>query len=99
MKKTIFFAGFFIFAANFFFAADEGRKFEFKYREGDNFGLISTVDETVKVNGRLNHSAKIVSRVTERVEKVDENGRGWICGNFMTSEQSHSADNNGGSWK
>ena len=24
MKKTIFFAGFFIFAANFFFAADEG---------------------------------------------------------------------------
>ena len=63
MKKTIFFAGFFIFAANFFSAADEGRKFEFKYREGDNFGLISTVDETVKVNGRLNHSAKIVSCV------------------------------------
>ena len=47
MKKTIFFAGFFIFAANFFFSADEGRKCVFKYREGVFFCLLSTFYDTV----------------------------------------------------
>ncbi|MGI5070922.1 OmpA family protein [Treponema pectinovorum] len=61
---------------------------QFKFKEGDNFSLTSSVNEEVKINGRLSHKAQIVTRVTESVEKVDENGRGYIKGNFMTSEQS-----------
>lgn len=99
MKRSFFYSVTAFFCLCFSLEAQDGRKFEFKYREGDNFALTSTVDENVKVNGRLNHHAQIVSRVTERVEKVDEDGRGWIWANFMTSEQSLSAGRSGGSWK
>lgn len=75
-------------------------RLEFKYSEGDNFALISTVSEDVKVNGRLSHHAEIASRVTERVDKVDGDGRAHILGTFMTSEQSTSASGkSGGTWK
>ncbi len=69
-------------------SSTEGIKLEFKYKADDNFSLISTVSEDVKVNGRMNHHAQIVSRVTECVDRVDENGRGHIKASFMTSEQS-----------
>ena len=86
MKKTALAAALMA-AALTLLSAQEGKKLEFKYKEGDNFGLISTVIEDVKVNGRMNHHAEIISRVTERVDKTDENGRGHILGTFMTSEQ------------
>lgn len=80
----------FSFSFKTFGQTEEPIKLEFKYKEGDNFSLVSSVNEDVRVNGRLSHRAQIVSRVTERVEKVDENGRGYITGSFMTSEQSTS---------
>ena len=89
MKRNIFTTATFtfVFLTSVCFA-QQTRRFEFKYKEGDNFALNSTVTEDVRVNGRLSHRAEIVSRVTERVEKVDEEGRGYILGSFMTSEQS-----------
>ena len=79
--------------------ADEGIKLEFKYKADDNFSLISTVEEDVKYNGRLNHHARILSRVTERLTEVDKDGRGHIQGTFMTSEQSSGAGLSSGSYK
>jgi len=84
--KHIVFSLFLVLSTSIF--AENAIKLEFKYKADDNFGLISTVSEDVKVNGRMNHHAEIVSRVTERVDKVDENGRGHIQATFMTSEQS-----------
>ncbi len=69
-------------------SAQEGTYLKFKYKTDDNFGMISTVSEDVKYNGRLSHHAEIISRVTERIDQVDENGRGHILGTFMTTEQS-----------
>lgn len=79
--------------------ADEGIKLEFKYKVDDNFSLISTVEEDVKYNGRLNHHSRILSRVTERLTEVDKDGRGHIQGTFMTSEQSSGAGLSSGSYK
>lgn len=96
MKKLFFILQFcFI---SFAFAQNE-TLFKFKYKEGDNFSLISNVVEDVKVNGRLNHKAQIISRVSEKVEKVDENGRGFIKAKFMTSENSTSSRNNNSTYK
>lgn len=72
--------------------AENGKILEFKYKEGDNYSLVSTVVEDVRVNGRLNHRAEIVSRVTERVGEVDEFGRGRISATFMTTENSTSSN-------
>ena len=71
--------------------AQDGKILEFKYREGDNFSLSSTVIEEVRFNGRLSHRAEIISRVTERVEKVDSDGKAFILASFMTSEKSTSS--------
>ncbi|MCR5171319.1 MAG: OmpA family protein [Treponema sp.] len=80
-------------------SADEGIKLEFKYKADDNFSLISTVEEDVKYNGRLNHHAQILSRVTERLTEVDKDGRGHIQGTFMTSEESSGLGISRGSYK
>lgn len=96
MKKTISLISAFLLTA---LAFTQPVKFEFKYKENDNFSLISTVSEDVKVNGRMNHHAQIISRVTERIDKVDENGRGHILGTFMTTEQSNAAGYSKNSFK
>ncbi len=88
MTKKIAFTFCYFVLFTFLTTAQETRKFEFKYREGDNFSLYTTVNEAVKVNGRLSHTTVIENRVTEHVEKVDSDGRGYILANFMTSELS-----------
>lgn len=50
----------------------------FKYKPDDNYRILSTVNETVKVNGRLNHNAEIVNRVAVKLTKVGE-GMNRLC--------------------
>ena len=69
---------------------EESRLLRFKYKKDDNYRILSTVQEDVKVNGRLNHHAEIVSRVTINVTDVDADGNGTMNGTFMTSENSTS---------
>lgn len=88
MIKKITFTFFYFVLFSFLIAAQNAKKFEFKYQEGDNFSLYTTVNEAVKVNGRLSHTTVIENRVTEHVEKVDSDGRGYLLANFMTSELS-----------
>lgn len=77
-------------------SAQSGEKFlRFKFKEGDNYRVLSTVNESVKVNGRLNHTAEIVNRVSARITSIDKNGRGLNEATFVTLENSKSADTNG----
>ncbi|MCR4822338.1 MAG: OmpA family protein [Treponema sp.] len=71
--------------------SDSGERFlRFKYKKGDNYRVLSTLTEVVKVNGRLNHTAEIVNRVTARITDVDKEGRGLNEATFMTTEKSTS---------
>ncbi|MCR5724934.1 MAG: OmpA family protein [Treponema sp.] len=70
----------------------------FKYKKDDNLRILGTVQEDVKYNGRLNHHATIVNRVTLHVDDVDEAGRGHYTGTFMTSESSTSRVSENFSW-
>ncbi|WP_407425034.1 OmpA family protein [Treponema sp.] len=79
-----------------FSKSDSTEKFlRFKFKNGDNYRVLSTVNETVKVNGRLNHVAEIVNRVSARITEVDKNGRGFNEATFMTTENSTSSNSNG----
>lgn len=66
----------------------------FKYKDGDSYRILSTVNEDVKVNGIKNHAAEIVNRVSVKITQVDENGRGLHDATFMTTENSTSASSN-----
>ena len=93
MKKllVIFFMATFFSDAIFFAQEHSPQKFEFKYKKGDSYRILSTVNEDVFVNNELNHNAEILNRISVRVTDVDENGDGVHEANFMTSENSTGA--------
>lgn len=66
---------------------DTTKELRFKYKKGDNYRILSTVSENVKVNGRFDHHAEIINRVSVRV--TDTKGKsGFNEATFMTSEDS-----------
>ena len=77
------------------FAQTNEKLLRFKYRKGDNYRVLSTVNEVVKVNGRLNHTAEIVNRVSAHISKVDSDNRGYNEATFITMENSTTTDANG----
>lgn len=86
----------FFFFLIFSVSAQSNEKFlRFKFKEGDNYRVLSTVNEVVKVNGRVNHNSEIVNRVSARITKTDGNGRGLNEATFVTLENSTSRDSNG----
>ncbi len=66
----------------------ESKLLRFKYKDGDSYRILSTVNEDVKINGIKNHSAEIVNRVSVKITGIDENGRGKHEATFMTTESS-----------
>lgn len=85
-------------AITFAQSAPKAQLLRFKYKNGDNVRILGTVHETVKYNGKLNHQATIVNRVTLRIDDVDAQGRGHYDGVFMTSESSTSRVAENFSW-
>lgn len=74
-------------------------EFKFKYQEGDSYRILSTVNEDVYVNMRLNHSAEIINRISTQVLSVNEDGSATHRSSFMTTENSTSAVGSGSfSW-
>jgi len=88
MKKTIAIL-FLLFAGGFLFAQEY--LFEFKYKEGDAYRVLSTVQEDVFFNDTFHHHAEILNRVSVRVTGLDESGNGIHDSIFMTSENSTGA--------
>ena len=86
----------FIFVSGLFAQTDsEAKILRFKYKKEDNYRVLSTVNETVKVNGRFHHRAEIVNRVSARITEVDKNFRGLNEATFTTMENSVGAHSNG----
>lgn len=91
--RKFFFAVFFSFFSISLFAEElltdgDPVKFLFKYKKGDMYRILSTVDEDVYVNHRLNHHSIIVNRVAAEVTEVEKDGSGIHNCTFMTSEDS-----------
>lgn len=74
--------------------ADGPVKFEFKYKKGDSYRIISTVEEDVYINRQKSHHATILNRVSAKVTDVKKDGSGVHEATFMTSEDSVSSRTN-----
>lgn len=70
-------------------AFSQTHNFQFKYTNGENSRIISTVDEDVYVNGLFFHSTKILNRIFCKTTATDSKGRGKLEATFMTSETSN----------
>ena len=71
-----------------FSAFPEGTLLRFRHTKGDSASYVSTVHEEVLVNGRMNHKAEIINRISSRVTDVLEDGTGVIHATYMTTENS-----------
>lgn len=69
-----------------------GETFRFKYTEGEEYRILSTVNESVFVNGIYDHSSEIVNRISVSVTDVNE-GTGTHEAIFMTTENAYDAKN------
>ena len=65
--------------------------FKFKYNTGDNYRILSTVNEDVLVNRRLHHQAEIINRISTTITGVKPDGSATHDSIFMTSENSLSS--------
>ncbi|MFA6936917.1 MAG: OmpA family protein [Treponema sp.] len=62
--------------------------FTFKYKTGDSYRILSTVNETVFVNMAVDHQAEIVNRISVKVTKSNDDGSAEHDVSFMTTENS-----------
>ncbi len=60
--------------------------FRFRYEEGEQYRVLSTVDQHVWINGNYSHSAEILNRISITVPRVVD-GRGFHDAVFLTSEE------------
>ncbi len=59
--------------------------FRFKYTKGDSYRILSTVKEDVLFNGKLDHKAEIINRISVTVTETDKTS-GKHEAVFMTTE-------------
>lgn len=97
--KKILLSFFFAFSFGNLFAQhlltySEPKLFRFKFNLNDQTRILSTVNEDVYLNGRFNHNAVILNRISSVITDVDEEGRGTADAVFMTTETSARTWNN-----
>lgn len=85
MKKALVFA---LLAASLACAAADAEVFRFSYAKGEKYRILSTVHESVLVNGRFSHQADILNKIA--VEVTDARGdAGLHSAVFQTSERAY----------
>ena len=85
MKKTI---SAILFSLLLLQINSEGILFKFKHKKGDSASYVSSVHEEVLVNGKFNHNAEIINRISSQIKEVLEDGSGVIHASYMTTETS-----------
>lgn len=60
-------------------------RFEHKFRAGEKYRFLSTVEEDIYVNRRLSHQAQIANRISFEVPEVFQDGSGLLRGEFTMS--------------
>lgn len=81
MKRWV--AAFFL--AGAFASGLQAERFEHKFRAGEKYRFLSTVEEDVYVNRRLSYRAQIANRISFEVPEVFPDGSGLLRGTFSTS--------------
>ena len=77
-----------VIAAMFSLNVLNSENFEFKYKTGNTYRILSTVNEEVFVNGAKRFDSIIVNRISVVEKKALSDGSADIEARFMTSENS-----------
>ena len=72
-------------------------RLSFYFEEGEQYRILSTVNQDVYVNGGFSHRAQILNRISVSVTEVDGE-RGYHQSTFVTSEESRGAGNEVFEW-
>lgn len=68
-------------------------QFRFKYTKGEKYRILSTVNETVHINGTFSNESEIINRISVSVTDASEDGTtGTQEATFMTSENAITSD-------
>jgi len=81
-RKRLIFSAAFLFC---FFSLG-AQDFRYKHNEGDKYRIISTVNEDVYIDRKLEHQARILNRIAVEIVSVSD-GKGRHKAVFQTSEQ------------
>ena len=66
----------------------EPKTFQFRFKKDDMSRILSTVNEDIYINGRFSHHADILNRISAKITKITDDGKGTAEAVFMTSENS-----------
>ena len=69
-----------------FVAAGYAESFEYRYREGDKYRILTEVVEDIYVDGVFNNRAEILNKVAVEITDVSD-GSGQLFGTFQVSER------------
>ncbi|MCF7928509.1 MAG: OmpA family protein [Spirochaetales bacterium] len=61
--------------------------FRFQHNEGDQYRILSTLDQRVFVNGVYNHSADMLYKIAVNIERTREDGSGMLNSLFQISHK------------
>lgn len=64
----------------------DGRRLEYVYEEGEQYRVLSTVEQDVTINGVYSHPATILNRISVSIPRVEDR-RGYHVATFVTSEE------------
>ena len=68
-----------------------GDRFSFRYRTGDRYRILSTVQQDIYINDSYSHSAELLNRIAVEVEEGQAE-RGRLRGLFQLSEEAQLSD-------
>lgn len=68
-------------------AQESTRELRYYYEAGEQYRVLSTVEQDVWINGQYSHAATILNRISIEIPRVEE-GRGYHVATFVTSEES-----------
>ncbi|MBQ0002137.1 MAG: OmpA family protein [Treponema sp.] len=94
MKRAVsliflFLCGICISAQSFQYKNEGPKKFQYKYKNGDSYRILSSVMEDVYYNGYKHHTSEILNRVSVNITSVNDGEESAVHnGKFMTSEKS-----------
>lgn len=76
----------------------EPKTFQFRFKKDDMSRILSTVNEDIYINGRFSHHADILNRISAKITKITDDGKGTAEAVFMTSENSTGSYGRNFSW-
>lgn len=69
-----------------------GEVFRFRHSEGDQYRILSQVNQEVHINDRFSHRADLLYKISVRIDEVKEDGSGLLNSTFQISTRAYGSE-------